>query len=295
MAPEAQLEWEARAGRPVAAAAFLGALLPLAGGIYGRSGDGPELGDAPRAEALLALDRNETEALVGTAIQAVGVLLLIPVFIYLFRAIKLRREEYPRVALVLGVAAPVLYALVAVLAQIDRIDTAHGFADDLPANYESLPDDQIEDRAENALDDSSSGLLIGLGLAAALAMATAFVLHGLWGMRAGLFSRFFGTIGIILGALYVFGFLGGPQIIQLFWLSALAFLVLGRWPGGRGPAWDMGTDEPWPSAKDQREAAERAQAEEAGLLEAEQAEPDTGEPEPAAHPRSKKRKRKRRR
>ena len=179
----------------------------------------------------------------------------------------------------------------AVFAQIDRIDTAT--TSPSPArNYESLPDDQIEDRAEDELNDSSSGVLIGLGLAAAFAMAVAFVLHGLWGMRVGLFSRFFGTIGIILGALYVFGFLGGPQIIQLFWLSALAFLVLGRWPGGRGPAWDTGTDEPWPTAMDQREAAMQAQAEQ---LEAEQAAENGGEPEAEPHPSSKKRKRKRRR
>jgi hypothetical protein len=287
VAPEAQLEWESRAGRPVAAAAFLAALLPILGGIYGR-GDRPELGDAPRAEALIALDRSATDALVGTAIQAVGVLLLIPVFVYLYRAIKKRREEFPRVALILAVAGPLLYALVALLAQVDRIDTAHAFADSLPVS-------DIEDRAEDALSDSSNGVLIGLGLAAALAMASAFVLHGLWGMRAGLFSRFFGTIGIVLGALYVFGFLGGPQIIQLFWLSALGFLLLGLWPGGRGPAWETGTDEPWPSAMDQREAAARARAEEAERLEPESPQGEAGEPEAETHPRSKKRKRKRRR
>jgi hypothetical protein len=287
VAPEAQLEWEARAGRPVAAAAFLAALLPLLGGIYGR-GDRPELGDAPRAEALIGLDRNATDALVGTGIQVVGVLLLIPVFVYLYRAIEHRRDEVPRVALILGVAAPVLYSIVTFLAQIDRIDTAHAFADTLPVS-------DIEDRAEDALSDSSNGVLIGLGLAAALGMASAFVMHGLWGMRAGLFSRFFGTIGIVLGALYVFGFLGGPQIIQLFWLSALGLLLLGRWPGGRGPAWETGTAEPWPTATDQREAAARLQAEEAERLERETGAGDAPEPEDETPPRSKKRKRKRRR
>ena len=36
-------------------------------------------------------------------------------------------------------------------------------------------------------------------------------------------------------------------IIQLFWLSALGALFYGRWPSGRGPAWETGEATPWPA------------------------------------------------
>ena len=39
-----------------------------------------------------------------------------------------------------------------------------------------------------------------------------------------------------------------PVIIQAFWLGALGLLFLGNWPGGRGPAWETGEADPWPSA-----------------------------------------------
>jgi hypothetical protein len=36
-------------------------------------------------------------------------------------------------------------------------------------------------------------------------------------------------------------------IVQIFWLAALGFILLGRWPGGAPPAWRTGQAEPWPT------------------------------------------------
>ena len=33
----------------------------------------------------------------------------------------------------------------------------------------------------------------------------------------------------------------------MFWLGALGGLFPGRWPGGRGPAWETGEPDPWPT------------------------------------------------
>jgi hypothetical protein len=57
-----------------------------------------------------------------------------------------------------------------------------------------------------------------------------------------------GVLGVILGALFVLPLIASP-IIQLFWLLALGALFLNLWPGGRGPAWETGEPEPWPSAQ----------------------------------------------
>jgi hypothetical protein len=43
-----------------------------------------------------------------------------------------------------------------------------------------------------------------------------------------------------------------PEIIQAFWLGAVGALYLGNWPGGRGPAWETGHADPWPTAAERR-------------------------------------------
>ena len=91
-----------------------------------------------------------------------------------------------------------------------------------------------------------AGSAVGAG--GTLAMALSLVLVSLNAMRAGLLSRFMGIIGILTGALLVLPLLAPLPVVQLFWLGALGALFLGRWPGGRGPAWDSGEAEPWPSA-----------------------------------------------
>jgi hypothetical protein len=94
------------------------------------------------------------------------------------------------------------------------------------------------------------------------------------------------VLGAVTGALLVLQLVPlVPVIIQAFWLGALGALYLGRWPGGRGPAWDSGEAEPWPSAAGRGGLLARPAAEEAG----------TPEPEPVPErPSSRKRRRKKR-
>jgi hypothetical protein len=74
-----------------------------------------------------------------------------------------------------------------------------------------------------------------------------------------------GILGIIVGALFVLPILGQVPFVQLFWVGAIGLLALARWPqGGRGPAWETGEADPWPTARDRAEemAAARAAREE---------------------------------
>ena len=68
-------------------------------------------------------------------------------------------------------------------------------------------------------------------------------------------------------------------------------LLLDRWPGERGPAWDTGEPIPWPSAAEQRA---RAQGIEPAAKQEAEPEPSGSAVATATHPRSKKRKRKQR-
>jgi hypothetical protein len=228
------------------------------------------------AEVLRLIDEHRTDQLVAAGFQSLAVLAMGGVLLYLYRATKHRRPETPQIALVLAIGGPIVYAGVIIALTATQLDAASEFVKGR---------DQSAGHAEDLLRDKL-GTIQYVGFALSLAVGFAFVLIALNAMRAGLLSRFMGILGIIVGALYVIPFLGGPQIIQVFWIGAMALLFLGRWPGGRGPAWDTGEAIPWPSGAEQR-AARQAELPEP--------EPEP-EPEPGpAHSVSKRRKRKRRR
>jgi hypothetical protein len=97
-------------------------------------------------------------------------------------------------------------------------------------------------------------------------------------------------LGVVAGALFVLQLLPlVPIVVQAFWLGAIGSLYLGNWPGGRGPAWETGEPDPWPTPA-QRRGLEpmREDGEPESLLDPSQ--PAEQEPAPQ-RPRSRKRKR----
>lgn len=100
-------------------------------------------------------------------------------------------------------------------------------------------------RAERIIDDTSLiQASIFLQLIGALSFVIAMVYTSLWALRTGLLTRFWGTLGMALGAALVilpFALLG-----LLTWFAVVGLLLLGFWPGGRPPAWASGTAMPWP-------------------------------------------------
>jgi uncharacterized protein DUF4386 len=276
---QAQLEWERRMGRPAAAAAFVAAAFVVAYQIVLQA---VALSSRPdnKAELLRAVSEKSTAFIASAVLQSLSLLALGFVLWFLFRITQYRRPELPSWSIYLVYLGPVLLAVAGVLVAIDQVSIANHFTDSGP---------ETVGRAKNLLDDRSV-VGVGLGSAGTLALAFSLVLVSLNAMRAGVLSRFLGVIGMITGALYVLPIFGGPYIVQIFWLGAVGAVFLGYWPGGRGPAWESGEADPWPTAADRRQAL--APAGEAGGPEG--AEPDAEEPD-APHPVSKKRKRKRRR
>ncbi|MEX2195146.1 MAG: DUF4386 family protein [Thermoleophilaceae bacterium] len=248
-----QLDWEARAGRPAAAAAVATMLLGIAGNVLLASA----LSDRPDGDAgtLVVVERESGSFIAASALTGASLLLLIPLLGYLYRATRFRREQLRVVAIIGLVFGATLAAVIAVATAVAFTDAASDFVDGT-----SVPGMTREDRAEDAIDDSALPVLQQIGLAGNLALGLGVVLIALNAMRAGLVSRFLGVIGIIVGVLYVLPLTGGPQIVQLFWLGALAALFFGRWPGGRGPAWEAGEAVPWPSAAEQARNREEQSA-----------------------------------
>jgi hypothetical protein len=272
VAHEEQLQWEARWARPATAASIAAAVLLVVSYVF----QAMALNDRPDGDrgTLIAIHEHENDLWIGVVCQAVALVLLAGILYYLFRASRYRRAEMPAVIGPLVALGPVLLAAAQVISQIDGIDLATRF-------YEGP---RSETRAEDLLDDRNA-LAIGFGSAGQLAVAFAFVFVSLSAMRVGLLSRFLGILGIIIGALTILPlFPGGASVIQIFWLGALAAVFM-NWLPNRGPAWQSGVAEPWPTAAELREQR-HGLADDGG---GEDEEPDESEPRPKRKSRKRRR------
>lgn len=244
-----QLEWEARLSRPAALCAFASAALILTGFFLPSLAGNP--GDSA-LEGITLIAEESTTFVIAWCLEAVGVALLAPVFYYLARATRARREQLAVVALVLGVAGPLLLAIAGLVFRLPLVDAIQ--------DYLATPS-PTDEGAEGVA--TASPVVDGIRLAADLAVSFAYVLVSLNAMRAGLFSRFLGILGVAVGVLRVLPVLGPPVPLQVFWAMSVGILFLNRWPGGRGPAWERGEAIPWPGAAE-RMAAQRRVPDAAG-------------------------------
>lgn len=315
--PDEQLEWERRAGRPAGIAALIaGALLLLQ--LFYPALVGATLDSVREFERYTRFDNDPDLIYVPYGMQALGYLAMAVALGYLARATAARRTEMRRPMLIMAIAGPLANAIAALLlliavlkvaGEVGDLNLPDGVTDPagglvgLAANH-VVAEDAVRDLQT---DDSLFTTAAYVDLAANLALGFGLVLVGLNAMRAGLLSRFLGILGIIVGVLTVL--FRGAGIIEAFWLIALGALFLDRWPSGRGPAWESGEAEPWPSAMQERQRLAEEEGEEPDLedeeveeyeeeepAEEERLEDEQPEEEPAArpHPTSKKRKRKRR-
>jgi hypothetical protein len=246
---QAQLEWEARAGRLAAYAAWAAAALIIASLLY-RVAALPHGADNVK-QFLPDVKAHKSAFLVSGILTGVAMLAFIPPLLYLYKATRFRRRELPPVARILIFAGPILFAICSVWFQFRQAHAADQFLSGAV---------KTNKHAEDVLRSATTAVA-GLSLAASIATGLATILVSLNAMRAGLLSRFMGVLGVILGALFVLPLIASP-IIQLFWLLALGVLFVDKWPGGRGPAWATGEAVPWPSPQGRRAPASRSEDDE---------------------------------
>lgn len=124
-------------------------------------------------------------------------------------------------------------------------DSASDSADDA--------EDAADDRAEDAIKDASGYGIGGIfGLVGTLAFAIGYFYTSLWGMRTGLLTRFWGSLGMACSVVFVLLAQGAPEILffQELWFAVIGLMLIGFWVGGRPPAWEAGTALPWPARGD---------------------------------------------
>jgi hypothetical protein len=311
----AQLSWEKRFA-PWAAGAALGAVvLQVAGFVAGISANkgAPGRSDPlPIQRTLENFHAHANALLASQVIQSVANFFAAGVLYYLFRATRHRRKELPAMVQWLLAIGPVLLLIAVVFYWSGTKDAADKFANPVTVahvNAKKPTKDErkdavkfckkqseancvqrratLEAKAKKLSDDNRSPLTAAAGFGGTLSFAFAYVIIALNAMRAGLLSRFMGILGIIVGAMMVLPILPSP-VVQIFWLGALGLLFLGRWAGGRGPAWETGKAEPWPVPEGRGGLfAPRPQPE---------PEPEPApEPAPVNRPASRKRRRKKKR
>ena len=268
------IDRERRRALPTAIAAMAAVALVVASAIVLGSvnGDG-------EAELLRSVDRHQSAVTGSSLLQAIGFLLLLPALLYLFTAALARSTQMRSQLVGVVVAAPLFLAGYSIAngiaskdaasdfvagggkAQITRQEAAADCRDERKDNgADTFREDfggnsagatfaacvktkLADDRAQDAVDNASAQpLAVGLGIGGRIGLAVALVYTALYGMRTGLLTRFWGSLGMALG---VISFL----VLQftLVWFVYLGLLIAGWVPGGRPPAWAAGEAVPWPT------------------------------------------------
>jgi MFS family permease len=267
--PEEILAWEAEHRQRAAIASIAAAVLTIVGVLFttlgqpgsgefddkivtvvdamGRAADGQPIPPGRIAAYTIDVGQNPALPIAGAVLFALGSIAVYFVMAYLFRAARARRPELQKIALVTAAIGAVGFGVGRALSEIARYLGAADFVD---------ATDHTNSAATDALSPPLS--LIGqiIWQAAALALGFAFVIIALNAMRVGLLTRFMGVLGIIVGVTFVLP-LDQQGIIRVFWLFALGFLILGRWPSVP-KAWVTGQAEPWPSQQQLREQRDAA-------------------------------------
>jgi hypothetical protein len=221
--------------------------------------------------------------------RGVGFALFAVILVYLFRA-DMARSERVRSGLVgLMVAGPLFLATTEILTWVALKDIANDFI----AAQAKLSHPNLEKLADTLAEDSSlKQAASGFGLAGALGTSVAVFYTSLWASRTGLVTRFVGTFGIAVGAVFLLIPFG-----VLAWVIMVGAQLLR--PQTLPPAWAAGEAVPWPSAGERMAEALKGRQAEGDVVEGEGTEvaPEDQEPEAGTErgPAAPKRKRKRRR
>jgi hypothetical protein len=261
---EQTLEFERRWALIAAVAAVAGVAMILAS--FGASASGVRTA-AGVADRLVEIDDARGTLIIASVVQALGwMLLAVPLF-YLFKAASARAPQVRRGLIGVVIIAPLFLGIGSLLSASSVLDSATEFQNvstvqiescvaDKQAEAEAEPDSEVADLTPDELteecrdeaardlrtDAPLSSLETGFGLAGLIGFTVAVVYCALWGMRTGLLSRFWGSLGLALGAVFVFF-----TLFTLVWFIYLGLLFAGWVPGGRPPAWAAGKAIPPPS------------------------------------------------
>lgn len=239
-----QLAWEESWRRPAAIGALAGIVAIVGAIVLATQAVGGSDGDS---ELLRNVDAHRDAQLLSSILQAIGVgLLALPLY-YLFRAADARSETMRGQLVGVVVAAPLFLAVLAILSGLSTLHAASEFVSDeaprLLADGVALGSERANEVANDTIADAPlRPLAAGFGLGGQIGFVVAMFYTAMHAMRTGLLTRFWGSLGMALGAVSFIFFQ-----FALLWFVYLGLLIAGWIPGGRPPAWQSGEAEPWPT------------------------------------------------
>lgn len=228
----------------MAVATLAAILLVIAAIVVASQGVG---GSSGESELLRNVQAHRGAQMLSSILQALGVGLLAAPLYYLFRAAKARSERMRGQLVGVVVAAPLFLAVLAILSGLSTLHAASDFVTTevprLTAKGISLGSDKANEAANDTISEAPlRPLAAGFGLGGQLGFLVAMIYTSLYAMRTGLLTRFWGSLGIALGAVSFIFFQ-----FTLLWFIYFTLFLLGLVPGGKPPAWDSGEAEPWPT------------------------------------------------
>lgn len=238
------LAWEARWAMPAALAtlAAIGLVIVAILIVSQGSADGD-------AAMLREVQQNRGDHLLASILQAIGVGLLAAPLYFLFRAAQARSPKVLGMMVGLVVAGPLFLGVLAILSGLSTLDAASDFV----AMGVQGTGDHANEIAKDAVNEAPLyPVAFAFGIAGPLSFAIAMFYTATQAMRTGLLTRFWGSLGMALGAVSFLFFQ-----FTLLWFVYLGILLLGRVPGGKPPAWAAAEAIPWPTPGE-KAAAEMA-------------------------------------
>jgi hypothetical protein len=213
--------------------------------------DGAEPARSLRAVQLEYLGDHLAAWLAPAAFTAFGTLLLLLPVGFVFQATRARKDDLRPLGGGMLQIGGVLSAAGSLGSAIVIGIEASGFTGTSAA------------AARDALTTQPAIALQVLGYIGSFALAIGLIIISLNAMRAGLFTRFVGVLGIIVGAAVIIPIpIDQINLLRSSWLVFVGLILLGRMPGASPdpPAWKRGEMIPWPSQQEIRERrdAERA-------------------------------------
>lgn len=218
-------------------------------------GDGAGTAGLQGGQAEIAAHYGDQWLLIalGGVLSGVGTMLMAPVLFFLLRAAWRRRPSFPRWFFWAPLVGGLAFGIGSIIAIVYQAVQFHDFAQLSVAQQTNGAANDALLAARNDLTGLSFVTVIGQ-----LFVAVGLGAAALSAMNVGLLTRVIGSIGVLLAVLVILPLIQQQEFLRAFWLIALGFTLLGRWPGGRPQAWESGEPRPWPSRAQMIEAAERA-------------------------------------
>jgi hypothetical protein len=230
--------------------AALGGVLLFAGTAVQAAGPQAKVGEL--TVQLLVINKRGGLEILGSLVNALGLLALTATLMFLFTAARARRPQMNQATWFTVIVGGLLAAIGGIASAVVIGAKASDFATHGAQTYPEA----------NAL--VGGGALTALQYTVplgSLLLAVAFILIALNAMRVGLLTKFMGYIGMIAAGASLLLIGSAPALlIEVFWLLAVGYLLIGRWPNGDPPAWRTGKAEPWPTAAEVREQRQEAVA-----------------------------------